>query len=206
MRLIIESPAPDVNESLSYYKDVGFQCTNWRKAYLCQVKNLTIFLNPDPYSRPCINLFGAQEEKTTVSPSGTWIKERKENIKYSTPDTKGLLGNYAGVCVETLDLEASFVFWQAKGFKGKLNHNASWCQLENKNGDRLSLLKANSCPHLFTNPSLAFFNGPENSTIIQKIRALRLPIKQEVIFGEESSAENLILNDPEGLSFFIFND
>ncbi|MEL0225849.1 MAG: hypothetical protein VW912_04160 [Flavobacteriaceae bacterium] len=87
-----------------------------------------------------------------------------------------------------------------------MNHNASWCQLENKNGDRLSLLKANSCPHLFTNPSLAFFNGQENSTIIQKIRALRLPIKQEVIFGEESSAENLILNDPGGLSFFIFND
>ena len=77
MRLIIESPAPDVNESLSYYKDVDLQCTNWRKAYLCQVKNLTIFLNPDPYSRPCINLFGAQEEKTTVSPSGTWIKERR---------------------------------------------------------------------------------------------------------------------------------
>jgi hypothetical protein len=44
---------------------------------------------------------------------------RKKNIKYSTPGTKGLLGNYAGVSIETLDLEASFVFWQAKGFKEK---------------------------------------------------------------------------------------
>lgn len=206
MRLIVESPAPDVNASLSYYKDIGFESTKWRKAYLCHIKKLTIFLNPDPYSRPCINLFGAQEERTMVSPSGTWVKERKEKIKYSSQDTKSLLGNYAGVCVETLDLEASFIFWQAKGFKGDFDLNVSWCQLENENGDRLSLLKANSCPHLFTNPSLAFFNGPENSAIIQKIKALRLPVNQEVIFGEEASAENLILNDPGGLGFFIFND
>jgi len=164
------------------------------------------FSQPCSYSRPCLNLFGAQEKKTTVSPSGTWIKERKEKIKYSTIDTKSLLGNYAGVCIKTLDIEASFIFWQAKGFKGKLNLNASWCELENENGDRLSLLKANSCPHLFTNPSLAFFNGPEKSTIIQKIKALRLPVKQEVIFREESSAENQILNDPGGLGFFVFND
>ena len=206
MRLIVESPAPHLKESLPYYKKIGFQCSEWKNAYLCQTKSLTIFLNPDPYSRPCLNLFGAQEKKTTVSPSGTWIKERKEKIKYSNIDTKSLLGNYAGTCIETLDIEAYFIFWQAKGFKGKLNLNASWCELENENGDRLSLLKANCCPHLFTNPSLAFFNGPENSTIIQKIKALRLPVKQEVIFGEESSAENLILNDPGRLGFFVFND
>jgi len=50
---------------------------------------------------------------------------------------------------------------------------------------------------------LAFFNGPENRAIIQKIKALSLPVKQEVIFGEEASTENLILNDPGGLGFFI---
>ena len=102
---------PHLKESLSYYKKIGFQCSAWKYAYLCQTKSLTIFLNPYPYSRPCLNLFGAQEKKTSVTKSGTWIKERKEKIKYSTIDTKSLLGNYAGVCIETLDIEASFIFW-----------------------------------------------------------------------------------------------
>ena len=164
------------------------------------------FSQPCSYSRPCLNLFGAQEKKTTVSPSGTWIKERKEKIKYSTIDTKSLLGNYAGVCIETLDIEASFIFWQAKGFKGELNLNASWCSLKNKNGDHLSLLRANSCPHLFTNPSLAFFNGSKNKNIIEQIKSLQIPIAQEVIFGRETTADNLILNDPGGVGFFVFND
>ena len=71
MKLIVESPAPYLDESLSYCNDFEFQCTKWRKAYLCRDKNITPFLNPDPYNRPCINLFGAQEKKTTVSPIDT---------------------------------------------------------------------------------------------------------------------------------------
>lgn len=115
IRLVVETPAPGVNASLSYYKDLGFQSTKWRKAYLCQVKNLTIFLNPDPYSHPWINLFGAQEDKTTVSPSDTWVKERKENIKYSTSDTNGLLGNYAfSLCRNTWSRSLFLLFGKPK--------------------------------------------------------------------------------------------
>ena len=142
MRLIVESPAPDLKESLSYYKNVGFQCSALEEMLTYVKPKISLFFSIQiPIAALALTYLERRREKTTVSPSGTWIKERKENIKYSTPDTKSLLGNYAGVCVETLDLEASFVFWQAKGFKGKLNRNASWCQLENKNGDRLSLLQ-----------------------------------------------------------------
>ena len=117
IKLIVESPAPYLDESLSYCNDFEFQCTKWRKAYLCRVKNITTFLNPDPYNRPCINLFGAQEKKTTVSPIDTQIKNRKENGKYTTLDTNSLLGNYARVCIETLDLEAYFIFCKPKSLK-----------------------------------------------------------------------------------------
>lgn len=116
------------------------------------------------------------------------------------------MGNYAGICIETPDIKASFIFWQAKGFKGSLEPKASWCNLKNENGDTISLLKANSYPHLFTNPSLAFFNGPQNSKIITQLKALNVPVTQEVIFGEEANADNLVINDPGGLGFFIFND
>jgi hypothetical protein len=53
---------------------------------------------------------------------------------------------------------------------------------------------------------LAFFNGHQNSKIITHLKALNVPIKQEVIFGEETIADNLVINDPGGLGFFIFND
>ncbi len=206
MRLIVESPTPQLQESLSYYKSIGFQCTAWNKGYLCQTQDLTIFLNSNPYSRPCINLLGAQEQKIEASPSGTWVKQEREKLSLPDVKDKSLLGNYGGVCIETLDLNASFIFWQAKGFKGNLEPEASWCSLKNENGDTISLLKANSCPHLFTNPSLAFFNGHQNSGIIQQIKTLKLPIKQEVIFRNETTADNLVISDPGGLGFFIFND
>lgn len=206
MRLIVESPATNLNESLAYYNSLGFICSPWKKNGLCQAKNLTIFLNTSAYSRPCINLLEAKENKLEASPNGTWIKESTEVITEDETSSNSLLGNYAGICIETLDMKASFIFWQAKGFTGNLEPEASWCSLKNKNGDTISLLKANSCPHLFTNPSLAFFNGHQNSKIIRQLKALNVPITQEVIFGEETTADNLVINDPGGLGFFVFND
>ena len=149
MRLIVESPAPDLNESLAYYNSLSFRCSTWKKNGLCQTKNLTIFLNTSAYSRPCINLY------------------------------------------------------EAKGFKGILEPEVSWCSLKNVNGDTISLLKANNCPHLFTNPSLAFFNGHQNSKIITHLKALNVPIKQEVIFGEEIIVDNLVINDPGDWGFLF---
>ena len=74
MKLIVESPAPDLKNSLLYYKRLGFQCVEWEDVYLCQTKQLCILLNPDPYSRPCINLFGVQTQKTELSPR--WHKNQ----------------------------------------------------------------------------------------------------------------------------------
>ena len=151
-------------------------------------------------------MFGAQKQSLEVSPSGTWIKLEQENRNILPVNKESLLGNYSGVCIETPELEKSFIYWQAKGFMGKLDEKTNWCSLKNKNGDHISLLKINSCPHLFTNPYLAFFNGSKNKSIIEHIKSLQLPNAQEVIFGRETTADNLILNDPGGVGFFVFND
>ena len=206
MRLIVESPAPDLKNNLLYYKRLGFQCVEWEDVYLCQTKQLCILLNPDPYSRPCINLFGVQTQKTELSPSGTRIKQHKKKVEIPQVELKSLFGNYSGVCLETLDLNASYHFWQAKGFKGSLAAQATWCSLKHESGAVINLLKANHCPHLFFNPSLAFFNGKKNSAVIKQIKTLQIPIQQEVIFDKETHADNLVLSDPGGIGFFIFND
>lgn len=205
MHLILESPAPNLEESLRFYRILNFQTAAWNNGWLCQAKGLSVFLNPDPFSRPRIILLGAPQKTLEASPSGTWVKQEKIHLK--NPSTsQSILGNFHGVCLETLNLKASHRFWKSKGFQGTLAHGASWGTFSNKMNHSISLMQANSCPHLFTNPSLAFFNGKNNSAIIQQIKALQLPIRQEIIFEQETIADNIILNDPGGLGFFIFND
>ena len=47
----------------------------------------------------------------------------------------------------------------------------------------------------------------KNKEIIENIKQVELPIEEEVIFSaEEKIAQNIILKDPGGLGFFIFND
>jgi len=38
MRLIVESPTPDLKNSLLYYKKIGFLGVEWKDVYLCQSK------------------------------------------------------------------------------------------------------------------------------------------------------------------------
>ncbi len=98
------------------------------------------------------------------------------------------------------------MFWQELGFEGSYSPNQSWIEL-NKNGQQLSLQKAKLCPHVFHNPSVSFFNGQKNKKIIQKIKQVELPIEEEVLFSQqEEIAQNIILKDPGGIGFFIFND
>jgi len=64
-----------------------------------------------------------------------------------------------------------------------------------------------SCPHLFFNPSMTFFNGKENLQIIERIRNLDIPITEEIReFNKEGIADNIIIRDPGGYGFFIFSD
>jgi hypothetical protein len=47
----------------------------------------------------------------------------------------------------------------------------------------------------------------KNQEIIQKIKIAKLPIDEEVRFSQqEEIAQNIILRNPGGIGFFIFND
>jgi hypothetical protein len=68
-------------------------------------------------------------------------------------------------------------------------------------------MKPQTCPHLFFNPSLNFFNGEDNISIISKIRSLDIPITEEIThFNKENKVDNIIIRDPGGYGFFLFND
>ena len=71
----------------------------------------------------------------------------------------------------------------------------------------ITLMKPMTCPHLFFNPSMTYFNGKKNLSIIEKIRQLNIPIAEEIThFNNEGIADNMIIRDPGGYGFFIFND
>ena len=68
-------------------------------------------------------------------------------------------------------------------------------------------MAANSCPHLFFNPSLTYFNSGRNPEVIAGIRAAGIPISEEItIFNKEGRVDNIIIRDPGGYGFFLFND
>jgi hypothetical protein len=75
-------------------------------------------------------------------------------------------------------------------------------------GFSINLMKPNICPHLFFNPSFTFFNGKEgNPKVIAKVRELGIPIAEEIThFNKEGIVDNIIIRDPGGFGFFLFND
>ncbi len=82
-----------------------------------------------------------------------------------------------------------------------------WVAFENGTSVGISIMKPMVCPHLFFNPGLTFFNGGKNLPIIQKIKTVGIPIAEEItVFNKEGIVDNVILCDPGGLGFFIFND
>lgn len=71
----------------------------------------------------------------------------------------------------------------------------------------VSLMRPLNCPHLFFNPSLTYFNGGRNPEVIAAIRKAGVPISEEIThFNSRGEVDNVILRDPGGYGFFVFND
>jgi len=118
------------------------------------------------------------------------------------------LGNFAGLSLETANPEKTIAIWNQIGFtKASGNIENGWITLTNEQGLGVSIMKMNTCPHLFFNPSFTYFNGGNNLEVIGKVRAANIPITEEITqFNNEGIADNIIIRDPGGFGFFIFND
>ena len=71
----------------------------------------------------------------------------------------------------------------------------------------MSIMAYQVCPHQFITPSISFLNAGQNISIINAIRALNIPILEEIsVFNEKGLVDNIIIQDPGGFGFFVFND
>jgi hypothetical protein len=229
MNTIIHTPCPNLADSLNFYQKLNFQVVNTENPCLLSAGQLVIEINPARFARAGVKLYRTSwknqletlRSMTNVlsidngyllcDPSGVWIYLIENEVvllKNKAETAPSLLGNYAGISLETTHFNASVALWRTLGFDNQQGTvEQGWVSLTNADGATVSLMPPNTCPHLFFNPSLTFFNGKNNPAIIEKIRSLNLPITEEIThFNAEGEVDNIIIRDPGGYGFFLFND
>ena len=190
---------------------------------------MIVEINPDKTARAGLKLFKKSwaaeipklEALTKVfktkggymlyDPSGIvlYLVESEFKIDFTPADSAfSHLGNYQGLTVESADIAKAFTIYEILGFQKNMGDAAKgFVGLQSEDNFAVTLLAPLMCPHLFFNPSVTYFNGKNNPAVIKKIRELNIPITEEIgVFNKEAVVDNVIIRDPGGFGFFIFND
>jgi hypothetical protein len=229
MQAIAHTPTNKLENSIDFYQKLGFKKIDTDGAVLFTDGKLTIEINPSRHARAGIKLFKSSWDReveqlrnlaaVNIIPHGyllsdasgvwiylvegepTWRAETAEN-SFST------LGNYQGLSLETTDMKRSADIYKALGFTVAFGDESKPFMALGWNEFTVNLMKPNTCPHLFFNPSFTYFNGKEgNPKVIAKVRELKIPIAEEIThFNKEGIVDNIIIRDPGGFGFFLFND
>lgn len=228
MNSIIQTPSGDLAKSLDFYKKLNFKKVEDSNRILVSDGKALIEINPHKFARAGVRFFRSSwkdqvaelsklskvrktEEGYLLSgPSNVWIYlvEGTNTTIFAQAENCSSLGNSVGLSIESMDIEKSIQLWSILGFKKTMGDLAQgWVVYTNEDQFSISFMSPNSCPHLFFNPSLTYFNGGKNIPVIEKIREAGIPITQEIThFNEEGIVDNVIIRDPGGLGFFVFND
>ena len=229
MNTLIQTPTPDLEKSTAYYRKLNWEQISDVPRVMTDGRAV-ILINPNRSARAGLRFYKKSwaDEKAIIGkltplwavdngfgfmdPSGSWVYllEGESPVKYE-PKEKGfgMTGNCMGFSLETGDMEASANIYKTLGFKKTMGGmDQGWVLLTNADGFGVSLMKPNSCPHLFFNPSLTYFNGKAgNAVVIENLRKAEIPLTEEITyFNKEGIVDNVIIRDPGGLGFFIFND
>jgi catechol 2,3-dioxygenase-like lactoylglutathione lyase family enzyme len=228
MSIFLQTPTPNLEASLDFYRRLNFQEVDGQPNVFTDGK-VYIEVNPDRYARSGIKIFredwsqvvNALSSLTNVmkinegyllsDPSGVWIYllEKPAPFELIVKETsESVLGNYAGICLELIDIAKAALIYEAIGFKLTAGSAESGFASYSLDDFVVTLMKPLMCPHLFFNPSMTYFNGKiNNPIIIAKIRELKIPITEEIShFNKEGIVDNIIIRDPGGFGFFIYND
>ena len=228
MTITIQTPTNKLENSKSFYERLGFTKLNEENPLVYTDGKAVIEVNPDRFARAGISCYKEswkdEVEKlkaiTTVTeiegghllsdPSNVWIYLVEGTPSYTINPSEtsfSVLGNYAGLSLETADFKRSEAIYTTIGFtltSGGGEH--PWASFSS--GEfTISLMGPMYCPHLFFNPSMTYFNGGKNLPVIERIRSLEIPITEEIThFNKEGIVDNIIIRDPGGYGFFVFND
>ncbi|NLR92023.1 hypothetical protein [Flammeovirga agarivorans] len=224
--LFLSSTDTSQLNTAAYYIDLGFEIIKEKDRIWAVSKEVQIALSSIPTDRKGILYFNSEAidlikknnvfynesengEITVMTPAGILMTIVNQEPPKLISEKTSILGNYMGISIETINMNASVGFWENLGFTiGMGNVDQGWVSMTNNNGDIISLMKYGMCPHQFFNPSMTFFNGKEkNPIVINNIRESNTPIAEEIThFNEEGIVDNIVLKDPSGVGCFVFND
>jgi len=229
MRAVIHTPTPSLTQSLAFYKKLGYTVLSAESPCMVTDGKAVVEINPVRFARAGVKIYGADIDATINSigqmtrivatesgalltdGNGVWIYLESEPppvIFTTDSECYGLPGNFSGLSIETTDMDRTTGIWKAIGFSTLSGDPAhGWVSCSDNEGFSVSIMAANSCPHLFFNPSFTYFNSGRNPEVIAGIRAAGIPITEEITaFNKEGLVDNIIIRDPGGYGFFIFND
>lgn len=226
---VIQTCTGDLSASKRYYQKLDFELLSEDKPTLFTDSQFLLEINPENTARTGLKLYQTDWQETVTAlnritkvvdieggylvsdPNGVKVYLMNgglENPVALNGESKAILGNFAGLSIEAVDIERTIQFWELLGYKKTMGSIAQgWVTFDNGTSVGISIMKSMACPHLFFNPGLTFFNGGKNLPIIEKIKAIGIPIVEEItVFNKASIVDNVILCDPGGLGFFILND
>lgn len=228
MKTIFTTPTPDLSKSITFYKSLGFEVISANDQTYAVSSQLIMEINTVRTARAGIKIFGADLDQIQKSlgehtkvvttdtgilvsdPSNVWMYFEKGDfpeIDHARSNVE-LAGTYAGMSLETTDIEKSIKIWSCLSISKTMGDaSKGWVAYTSKDGLSISFMAPNACPHLFFNPSLTYFNSGKNLEVVQKLRNANVPILEEITaFNPEGKVDNVILRDPGGFGFFVFND
>ena len=226
---VVHTPTNDLEQSKDFYSRLKFEKLSDSSPTVFTDGKALVEINPDRFARAGIKVYGEDLSEEIASlkkvteimetengsiasdPNGIWLylSESDFGVEYETKkESFGITGNYAGLSIEALDVEKTIAFWEAAGFKKSSGDiSQGWAMYSNGSGGDISIMKPLMCPHLFFNPGMTYFNGGKNLTNIGLMREAGIPITEEIThFSSDGVADNVIIRDPGGYGFFIFND
>jgi predicted enzyme related to lactoylglutathione lyase len=229
MQGILTTPTNKLENSIEFYEKLGFKKVDAGGQHLYTDGKAIVEINPERHARAGIKLYKSSwaSEVDAVSglavankinngyllsdASGVWIYlvESEPTFKAETAEASfSGLGNFAGLSLETTDMKRSADIYKALGFTVVFGDDSQPYMSVALDEFTVTLMKPNICPHLFFNPSMTYFNGKEgNPKVIAKVRELGIPIAEEIThFNKEGIVDNIIIRDPGGYGFFLFND
>lgn len=229
MQGIVTTPTNKLENSIDFYEKLGFKKVDAGGQHLYTDGKVIVQIDPERHARAGIRLYKSSwaSELDAVGSlaavnkikdgyllsdaSGVWIYlvESEPAFNAETAETSfSALGNFSGLSLETTDMKRSADIYKALGFSVVFGDDTKPYMSVAWNEFAISLMKPNICPHLFFNPSMTYFNGKEgNPKVIAKVRGLGIPIAEEIThFNKEGIVDNIIIRDPGGFGFFLFND
>ena len=190
MSITINTPTNALKQSKAFYSALNFKELSGSAPVAFTDGKFIVEINPDRFARAGLNMYkdswtsevAALKQKTSIHKTeegyllndlnGCWIylKEKPFPFNSLSEDVDTLVGNFSGISMESSDMEKSLTIWQTLGFEIKMGGpDKGYVVLSHADGFGVSLMHPMTCPHLFFNPSMTFFNGKDNLSHIAKI-------------------------------------